>query len=289
MIVRRLFPIVIVILLVPAYLFSLSMTATQRKMLPQRGEISYVLPSPLLKITALEFHGLAADFLFLKALTFYGGTLERTERPRIKEGEWRWMYDVLNAATDLDPYFYDPYYFANSNFTWEAHMVKEANTLLAKGNRYREWDWTIPFYMGFNEFYFLHDNAKASEYLMQGAKRPDADPILATLAVRMAYRGNRTEIAIAFLQETLEKTKDKNTRKELGMRLEVLQGAFALERAVEAYKNKFGKLPHDLKELPAKGFIAHIPADPYGGEFYIDKDGSVKTSSDLYSVRKAQQ
>ncbi|HEY6873441.1 MAG TPA: hypothetical protein VI298_12015 [Geobacteraceae bacterium] len=286
MIVRRLFPIVIIILLLPAYLFSLSMTSTQRKMLPLGGEVSYVLPSPLLKITALEFDGLASDFMFLKALTFYGGTLERKERPRVQEVEWRWMYDVLNAATDLDPYFYDPYYFANSNFTWEAHMVKEANTLLAKGNRYREWDWTIPFYMGFNEFYFLHDNAKASEYLMQGSKRPDADPILATLAVRMAYRGNRTEIAIVFLQETLKKTKDKNTRRELGMRLEVLQGVLALERAVETYKSKFAKLPHDLNELVAKGLLARIPDDPYCGEFYLDEDGSVKTTSDLYTTRK---
>lgn len=286
MTVRQLFPIVIVILLLPAYLFSLSMTATQRKMLPQDSETSYVLPSPLLKITALEFDGLAADFLFLKALTFYGGTLERKERPRIKEGEWRWMYEVLNASTDLDPYFFDPYYFANANFTWEAHMAKEANTLLAKGSSCREWDWMIPFYMGFNEFYFLHDNAKASEYLMQGAKRPDADPILATLAVRMAYKGNRTEIAIAFLQETLKKTKDKITRKELEIRLEALRGVFTLEQAIEVYRGKFGKLPRGLKELQAQGIIAQMPEDPYGGEFYIDKDGSVKTTSDMYVVKK---
>ncbi len=285
---QRILPGIIIVLLLPAYLFSLSAVESKRKMLPQDAEVSYVLPSPILKITALEFHGLAADFLFLKALTFYGGTISRKERPRIKEQEWRWMYDVLDASTDLDPYFFDPYYFANASFTWEAHMVKETNTLLAKGSRYREWDYMIPFFMGFNEFYFLHDNAKASEYLMEGSKRPDAPPFMATLAVRLAYKVDRTKIAIAFLRETLDKTKDKNTRKELGMRLEVLQGVLALERALEAYKNKFGQPPHDLKELPAKGFIEHIPADPYGGEFYIDEDGSVKTTSDFYSVKKAR-
>ncbi|MFZ3209073.1 MAG: hypothetical protein WA140_09600 [Geobacteraceae bacterium] len=286
MTLHRLYPVIAVIILLPVYLFSLSTTASQRKMLPQDSGTSYILPSPILKITALEFDGLAADFLFLKALTFYGGTLERKERPRIQEQEWRWMYEVLNAATDLDPYFYDPYYFANSNFTWEAHMVKEANTLLAKGNRYREWDWTIPFFLGFNEFYFFHDNAKASEYFMQAAQRPDAPPIAASLATRMAYKGNRAEVAILFLQETLNKTKDKTTRKELEIRMEVLQGVLALEQAVEVYKGKHGKLPHGLKELQAKGFIAHIPADPYGGEFYIDKDGSVKTTSDLRPMKK---
>lgn len=286
MIARRLFPVVIVILLLPVYLFSLSSTANQRKLLPQDSETSYVLPSSILKITALEFDGLASDFLFLKVMTFYGGTLERKERPRVKEQEWRWMYNVLDVSTDLDPYFFDPYYFANAAFTWEARMVKETNTLLAKGGRYREWDWMIPFFMGFNEFYFLHDNAKASGYLMEGSKKPDAPPLIGALAVRLAYKGNRAEIAIAFLRETLKKTKDKYTRKDLGMRLEVLQGVLALERAVEAYKSRFARLPHDLNELPAKGFIARIPTDPYGGEFYIDGDGSVKTTSDMYHAKK---
>jgi hypothetical protein len=289
MTVHRLYPVIAVILLLPVYFFSLSTTASQRKILPQDSGTSYILPSPILKITALEFDGLAADFLFLKALTFYGGTLERKERPRIKEQEWRWMYDVLNASTDLDPYFFDPYYFANANLTWEAHMTKETNTLLAKGNRYREWDWTIPFFMGFNEFYFLKDNAKASEYFMEGAKRPDAPSLLTTLAVRMAYKGNRTKIAIVFIQETLKETKDKTTRKELEIRLETLRGVFALEQAIEVYQDKHGKLPRDLKELQDRGIIAHIPAEPYGGEFYIDKDGSVKTSSDMRPMNKGRK
>ena len=250
MIVRRRLQIIIAIILLPLYLFSLSMTATQRKMLPQESETSYLLPSSILKVTALEFDGLASDFLFLKVLTFYGGTIiEGTEHTRITEQQWRWMYDVLNATTDLDPYFFDPYYFANATFTWEAHMVKEANALLAKGNRYREWDWMIPFFMGFNEYYFLQDNTKASEYLMEGAKRPDAPPLLATLAVRLAYKGNRTKIAIVFIKEILNKTQDKTARKELQTRLEALQGVFKLEQAVETYRGKYGTFPHDLKVM----------------------------------------
>ena len=196
------------------------------------------------------------------------------------------MYDVLNASTDLDPYFLDPYYFANANFTWEARMAKETNTLLSKGSRYREWDWMLPFFMGFNEFYFLHDNALASEYLMEAAKRPDAPPMMETLAVRLAYKGNRTKIAIVFIQETLKKTKDKITRKDLEIRLEILQDVLALEQAMEVYRGKYGKLPLDLKQLQARGIIAHIPKDPYGGEFFIDKDGSVKTTSDMFVVTK---
>ena len=286
MILRKIIPPVFVILLLLAYLFSLSSTAVQRKMLPRAGETPFVLPVSVLKITSLEFKGLASDFLFLKALTFYGGTLARKERPAVSESEWHWMYEVLDASTDLDPYFYDPYYFANTNFTWEAHMVKETNTLLSKGSRNLSWDWTIPFYMGFNEFYFLHDHAKAFEYLMTASKRQEAPGLLATLAARMAYKGDRTKIAIVFLQETLKKTKDMATRKEIELRMETLRGVLTLEQSVDAYRSKFGKRPKDLSELRERGILGSTPVDPFGGEFYLDTDGSVKTTSDMFMGKK---
>lgn len=280
--IKRFSPLIVVVLLLPAYLYSLSTVGLQRKvLLSQAVEVSYVLPSPLLKITSLEFDGVASDFLFLKVLTFYGGTFNRKERPRIKEGEWRWINEMLSTATDLDPWFYDPYYFGNANLTWDAKMPKEANTLLEKGNRYRDWDWTIPFFLGFNEFYFLHNNARATEYFMQGAKRPDAEPILSTLAIRLAYKANRNEIAMIFLLETLDKTKDAVMRRVLEMRMKTLQGLLVLEKAIDRYKAEFGKQPAALDELLQRGVLDKIPAEPSGGAYYIDKDGSVKTTSDM--------
>lgn len=288
MIKRRILPIVLAMVLVPIHIFTFKTVSTKRKTLQQGQEIAYVIPAPLLKITTLEFDGLASDFLFLKALVYYGGTLNRKERPRVKDWEWRWIYGTLQTSTDLDPYFYDPYYFGNSILTWDGNMVRETNSLLAKGTRYRDWDWMLPFFMGFNSFYFLHENGQASEYLMEGAKRPGGRS-LESLAIRLAVKGKRTENAIIFLREILKRTEDKATRKEYETRLEALQGILGLERAVNLFKDKFGKQPADLKALLTTGIIAQIPKDPYGGEFYIDKDGSVKTTSDLRPMKKAQK
>jgi competence protein ComGC len=135
--------------------------------------------------------------------------------------------------------------------------------------------------MGFNEFYFLHDNAKASEYLMQSSKKPGAAPILASLATRLAYKASRTEIAIMFLQQTIEGTKDKIERESLEKRLKALQRVFILEKAVTAYKMNSGRIPVSLNDLLSQGVLKRLPKDPYGGEFFIDKDGTVKTTSDL--------
>ncbi|MBI5286952.1 MAG: hypothetical protein HY878_05100, partial [Deltaproteobacteria bacterium] len=225
--------------------------------------------------------GLASDYLFLQALVFMGSTLERQERPRVKEWEWRWMYNVLNASTDLDPYFLDPYYFGQAHLTWEGNLVRETNTMLEKGSRYRNWDWMLLFYAGFNSFYFLHEDANASEYLMEASKRPDASPSIASLAARLAYKGKRTENAIIFLQEMIKRTEDEDIRKHYETRLEALKGILFLERAVAFYKDRFGRMPDNLRELVDKGIIRGLPGDPYGGEFYIDKDGSIKTTSEL--------
>lgn len=278
---RKFYPLIIAFIFALLYLYSLTTLEPLKKTEQQSAGFFYILPGPIAKITTLDYDGLAADYLMLKIQSYYGGTLERTERPRVTEAEWRWMYDVLTVATDLDPYFFDPYYFANSFFTWDAHMVKETNTLLTKGNRFRDWDWLPAFYIGFNEFYFLHDNAKASEYLMQSSKKPGAAPFLASLAVRLAYKSSRTEIAIMFLQQTIKESKDKVERETFEKRLKTLQRIFFLEKAITFFKTKQGSNPASLQDLIAQDVVSRIPQDPYGGKFYIDTDGSVKTTSDL--------
>jgi len=50
---------------------------------------------------------------------------------------------------------------------------------------------------------------------------------------------------------------------------------------VSIFKEKYGRIPKNLNELVMKGIIESIPKDPYGGEFYIDKNGTIETTSKL--------
>ena len=216
-----------------AALFSLHVILLGRaglemKTLPSGAGQGFVLPSPVLKITSLEFKGLVSDFLFLKALVFEGGTYERKE-PRMKPEEWGWLDKVLTASTDLDPYFFDPYFFANAYMTWDGGMIRETNALLEKGIQYRDWDWMLPFFAGFNSFFFLHDNVKAAEYLMTAPRRPGPSEQLASLAARMAYKEKKTENAILFLEAMAKKTEDEHLKKEYETRIRALRGRLLLK------------------------------------------------------------
>lgn len=284
---RRTLPVIILLLLLPVHILGLQAVTGEWKALPKGEDTSYVIPSPILKITSLEFDGLVSDFMFLRSIVFFGSILERGKINETKEWEWGWINDTLTASTDLDPYFLDPYYFGQAQLTWGANMIKETNTLLDKGSRYREWDWMLPFFIGFNNFYFLQDNEKASEYLMMASKRPDASPLLASLATRLAYKGRRTENAIVFLDEMLKREEDESVRKEYETRLKALRAILFLEQATALYNARFGYPPSSIKELVVQGVITQIPEDPYGGEFYIDLDGSIKTTSELRPMKKS--
>ncbi len=270
--------IVMLAVFFPIHLFLLDRASEELRYLPIAESESYTIPAPVLKISALEFDGLASDFLYLKSLIFIGSTYERPGS-KVKDWEWKWLYSTFDVATDLDPYFLDPYLIANSNLTWGAGMIQKANTLLEKGVRYRDWDWTLPFFVGFNYFYFLQDNEKASEYLMEASRRPGASPVYADLAAKLAFKGQRTENAILFMEELLKKTDDVTFRKEFETRLEALRDLLFLENAAKAYKAKFGRVPRHLGDLVKNGIIKTIPKDPYNGHFYLDAQGNVKTTS----------
>ena len=139
----------------------------------------------------------------------------------------------------------------------------------------------LPFYIGFNHFYFLQENEKAAFYLMDASKRPGAPSLLPQLAARLMYKANRTENAIIFLQEMIKRTDDESIRKQYETRLNALKAILFLERAATVYQDRFKKPPEKPDDLIAKNIIKEIPQDPYGGEFYIDKDGSIKTTSEL--------
>jgi hypothetical protein len=252
----------------------------ERKFLPSDAGSGLVIPSPILKITSLEFKGLVSDLLFIEALVFEGSTYLRKEVPRVKPEEWQWLDKVLTASTDLDPYFSDPYYLANALLTWDGGLIRETNIMLEKGTRYRDWDWMLPFFAGFNSFFFLHDNAKAAEFLETASQRPGPSEQLLSLASRLAYKEKKTENAILFLEAITKKTEDERLKKVYETRVRALQARLFLERAVSVYKEKFGRFPAFLQRLIDSGIIKEIPMDPYGGKFSISRGGEITCTTD---------
>lgn len=233
----------------------------------------------ILKLMALEFNTITADFFYVRASQFYGGRV--SDNATVTDEDWDWLYRNLNVVVELDPYFQDPYYLGNGIFTWDAGRYEYANKLLLKAVDARDWDWWFPFMIGFNKFYFQGKNKEGADYLLKAYARPNAWHVLPTLAAKLYYDDRGTETAISFLSTILNSATDESIIKRYKVRLDALRRVLYLEKAALLYEERIGLPPRDLKGLLYFNIIGQIPKDPYGGQFYIDNDGGIKTTSKL--------
>jgi len=246
-------------------------------------EAGYVLPSRFSRILALGYQGLLSDYLFLKTATFYGE--RQMVQKELSESDWEYFTASLDVLTDLDPYFFDPYLLAEGHLAWEGR-IEQANRLLRKGMEYRDWDWRIPYFIGFNYFYFLQDYENGSEYIMEAARRPGSPAFLKPLGARLAYYGGKSETAILFLRGMLAETDDPRFRAPLEIRLLALERAAELERLIERFNREQGKLPARIEDLIKAGYIENLPEDPYGGNWVILKTGRVFSTSKFVRAKE---
>lgn len=210
---------------------------------------------------------------------FYFGSFFEEDRNILQEGpEYASMYRHLSLAVKLDPYNMDAYYFAQAAFTWEVGRVREVNRMLDYGMQYRTDDYLLPFYAGFNSAYFLKDYAAAARYFQLASDR-SGNPLLVKLAARYFHESEQTGLGLAFLETMIKGASDPKTRLIYEKRRDALLTIRGLQEAVVNYRDRFGKTPERIQDLVISDLLPELPIDPYGGTFYLDELGRVRTTS----------
>jgi hypothetical protein len=251
----------------------------ERHVFLQENYMDYTLPSRFTGPAAMEFKGMVSDFLFLKVITFLGERIGKQEE--FSDQHFKYLEESVNTITDLDPYFWDAYLFADMIFTWDLKEYEAANKLLLKARQYRTSDYRVPYYLGFNYFFFLKDNINGSRYLMEASKLPGSPYYLASLAARLSGYALEHRMGIIFLKEMIMDTENEQIKREFILRIKTLEIMDQLEQKVREYKKTYRKLPSSLAELVTVGLIDKIPNDPYGGQFIMMENGGVYTTSKM--------
>lgn len=250
----------------------------------QQHEQLFSLPPKLLRVMTFQFREAAGDIAFLNALVFLGDTRTQPETHRYLPEQYEWIHNTLKNAAALDPYFLDPYYLMNSALIWDSYKLAEVNDLIAKGADTRNWDYLLAYYAGFNYYYFLDNGDKSFRYLTEASKRSGGNFFYDSLASLVAYKANKTELAIAYLEEQIRQAGQEgrgHTVESLKLRLDGLKGIRQIEVAVESYRKLFGSIPALINELKTAGLLTAIPVAPSGGSFFIDSEGRVRSEKDL--------
>jgi hypothetical protein len=269
------------LLLIPSF----SALTDIRRNTPAPERLGYIPSFEVAFFSSLEYRLLISELLFYDAIFYYGTMMERPkERP-----EFERIFKYVNTSTRLNPYNIDSYYFGQAILTSEAGMVREMNALLLRGLPKRNWDFYLPFFLGFNYSYYLHEYGNAAKYMARAAELNPAEGYLASLTGRLYYQANKTDLAIQYLKTMAKGVKNAAVKKSLEVRIDAFERIAFLENAVKLYESRTGKYPAELNDLVRGRVLKGIPPDPYGGEFYIDPtDRSIKTTSNFAAPRSNQ-
>jgi len=218
---------------------------------------------------------MAADLIWLKAVQHFG------ERKQTTEG-YLWAYHAVDVLTDVDPKFSFAYQATGIVLGVWANLPRESIALLTKGMRHNPEVWQLPFYVGYDYFYEVHDPVQAAKYLRIASELPGAPAYLPKLAARMTVEAGDPDAALEFLQRLYQQLQDERLRESLVQRMKEVvaeRDIRFLEEGVRRYKSRYGKRPANLNDLVTKGIIQQIPEEPLGGVYQLQaSDGTVAST-----------
>lgn len=259
-------------------LFLLTPVARHMQERPFVQRVGVIPPPAVMRAAGADQKQLLGALNVLKVLIYYGTSLEKSEAGPGISHDFAGMYPIIRAATRLDPYNMDAYYFAQAILVWDMGRIEEANRLLDYGMRYRNWDHYLPFFAGFNHAYFAKNYDKAALYYKQAGELIGSD-LFIRLASRYMYEANQTGLAIAYLKTMLAGERNEAIRRSYNLRLQALETAQRIETAYAAFVNREGRKPLSLTELINSGLLIGAVTDPYGGVFYLDAEGRARSTS----------
>jgi hypothetical protein len=251
---------------------------TYLKNKPIVEKLGYVPSVSAFKSVAADQKELVGASLVLKVLMYFGGLIEKSENQFAVPPDYMAMSRLLHGAVKLDPYNMDAYYFAQSFLTWDVKQYKLANALLDYGMTYRTWDWSLPFYAGFNSAFFLKDYAAAAKYYQRAGELSGSD-LPRLLAGRYMQESGQTNLAISYLSAMLKSENNPALKKSYQTRLTAFRETSRIEVARDRYLETQGAMPVTVEQLVSSGLLSPLPKDPYGGQFYLEADGKVATTS----------
>lgn len=235
--------------------------------LPQQG--------PYLDIVSLDFKGLLADLFWVRTAVYFG---HHYYTYRDKGYSYRFLYTLMDLATNLDPDYYDIYYYGSLILP----KVEDSNRLLEKGRSRFSSDWKLPEMIGFNYYWYLKKPLIAARYYEEAAKKPGHPPFVPSMGSRLFIQGRDMEGAIRVLLNFYNTTKDREMKEYLLKRIEQIKGIWILEEAAEIYRQRFKKEPQRIEDLLKYKIIKEMPKEPFGGNYSWNKNTNRVSSDKIY-------
>jgi len=245
---------------------------------PYEEKLGYTPKGEVLRYISADQKEVIAASMIMKVLFYFGSLVDKSFNKLDIPPDYKAISRSIHAAVKLDPYNMDAYYFAQATLVWEVKQVYLASDLLEYGMAYRTWDYYLPFFAGFNYAYFVKDYAKAAEFYKRAAELSGSE-LFVKLAGRYLYESGKSQMAIDYLTIMEKNAGTPAIKKTLQTRLKAIKEGHRIEQARDAYQKSTGHAPGSVEALVSKGYLVPAPEDPYGGKYYFEADGTVRSTS----------
>lgn len=259
-----------------ALLLSAGVGTLARRIDPREAgmfDVAYVPSSGAMRWLSLGHPTLLANLHWLRAVQYLG-------EPRADQRGWEKLRPLAELVTDLDPR-HGYAYQVTGNRLASAGLVADSNAIFEKGMRNVPTRYILPFHRAVNAFLYEGDYALAGRFFEKAAATPGAPPHLRDYVVAMYVKGDEAGAAISFLQHLRAEAEDEETRRAVDKQLAqayLERDAAVVERAAAQFRARHGFPAIAIAQLRADGVLPVVPRDPFGGEFYLDRDQRVRST-----------
>ncbi len=202
-----------------------------------------------------------ADMLFIKVAVFYGG--ENDVRGSVDE-----MVNHFTAMQMLHPKMIDYYYRAEAALADKGdEYVRIVNRLLAKGRKALPHEVVLPYFEGFNHYYYLDEPIKAAELLRLASTYDEKYQWLEHLASKLLAEGGNIRTGLAWLKGMYASMNEGEEKELYAADIQTFEKALVVQEALERYVAKAGHYPEHLDDLVPE-WLSGLPS--LGDKFYLD-------------------
>lgn len=201
-----------------------------------RGTLLY--PPQFISQNTLGYTNLIADILWLRVIQDYdyceneniakgvnpGMTLEDIISKKIVNSRCSrgWVYQMLDAITDIDPRFEHVYYTGAVTLSVAVDDREGARLFFEKGLLRFPKKWNLAYAAAYHYLFEVQDAARAADLLLQ-ASQYGGPSWLPVLASRLYSQAGRYQLGVSVLEEYLKSNPEGEGAKRAKERLEKLK------------------------------------------------------------------
>ena len=251
----------------------------------QKEHLYYFPNARALHAYALGFDHAVADLLWMRTLAYFGGHYQTDQ-------DYRYLANMLDVITQLNPHHASAYYMAAVVLPWMVGALAESHALLLRAMVNFPEDGRWAYYLGVNQFLFASNRKLARHYLVRAVQHGYVNRFSAMLAARLQAETGTLEGARTFVRQLLGNRQDSRMRAYLEAELKNIETEIVLRR-VDRQLARLGPPPHhtaDLQKLRRMG-VALPRTLPDGGRLLIGPDGLSRSSRSphRYSLHESRR